>query len=136
MPINEHSYDAENMGEMILRLSIGSEVDWSPEHLAMSAWIEHLPFAFWLMKILRPRMLVELGTDKGTSYAGFCQAVESLHLDTNCFAVDTWKGDQHAGYYDESVFSVVSSLNDQRYKRFSSLMRTTFDEAITHFCGW
>ncbi|WP_419952602.1 MULTISPECIES: glycosyltransferase [Hyphomicrobiales] len=133
MPINEHSYDAENMGEMILRLSIGSEVDWSPEHLAMSAWIEHLPFAFWLMKILRPRMLVELGTDKGTSYAGFCQAVESLHLDTNCFAVDTWKGDQHAGYYDESVFSVVSSLNDQRYKRFSSLMRTTFDEAITHF---
>src|SRR5438045_2700612 len=57
-------------------LDIGPEVDWRPEHLAASAWLEHVPFAYWLVKALRPRCFVELGTHWGVSYAAFCQAVE------------------------------------------------------------
>jgi hypothetical protein len=106
---------------------------WRPNYLNRSAWIEHLPFAFWVIEAHRPRVLVELGTQYGVSYFGFCQAVERLSLDTRCYAVDTWKGDEHAGFYGEEVFNTVNNYNNSRYSSFSRLIRSTFDQAINHF---
>jgi len=54
---------------------------WQPEFRARSAWTEHAPFAFWLVSVLRPRRIVELGTFRGYSYFAFCQAVAALDLD-------------------------------------------------------
>lgn len=104
-----------------------------PAHLVPSAWNGHLPFAFWLIAAQRPRVVVELGTHRGASYFAFCQAVERLRLDTRCFAVDTWKGDEHAGFYEEDVFDAVSMYNKMHYSAFSRLVRSTFDEALAHF---
>lgn len=106
---------------------------WRPVYLAPSAWTEHVPFAFWLVEAQRPRVFVELGTHYGTSYFGFCQAVDRLNLDTRCFAVDTWKGDEHAGEYDEGVFEQVDAHNESHYSGFSRLVRSTFDDALEHF---
>jgi O-antigen biosynthesis protein len=114
-------------------LDVGPEADWDPEHLTTSAWIEHIPFAFWIIKTLRPSCFVELGTERGVSYAAFCQAVERLGLGARCYAVDTWRGDEHSGHYDESVFSSVVELNERRYRQFSSLLRMTFHEALAYF---
>src|SRR5215475_12672954 len=77
---------------------------WTPEREAASAWIEHVPFAFWLVDVLRPRKIVELGTYNGVSYSAMCQAVKTLGMATSCFAIDTWKGDEHAGFYEEDVY--------------------------------
>ena len=125
------------------RLSIGAAVQpmagidsssfWRPDLIEPSAWIEHAPFAFWLVSALEPSSLVELGTHHGCSYFAFCQAVERLGLNTRCHAVDTWKGDEHAGFYDEDVFNSVRKHNEKRYLAFSSLIRSTFDEALLHF---
>ena len=59
--------------------------------------------------------------------------MQRLQLDTRCYAVDTWKGDEHAGFYGEEVFRDVRNHNDQRYSAFSTLIRSTFDEASHHF---
>jgi glycosyltransferase involved in cell wall biosynthesis len=115
------------------RLEVGSEIDFDPNHLASSAWLEHIPFAFWIMKVLRPGCFVELGTEHAVSYAAFCQAVQRFGLGSRCYAVDTWRGDDHAGHYDESVFSGVVALNEGNYRQFSSLLRMTFDEALPYF---
>jgi hypothetical protein len=84
---------------------------WMPERQAPSAWIEHVPFAFWLADVLRPRRIVELGTHNGVSYSAMCQAVKILGSATSCFAVDTWKGDEHAGFYGEArLVSVIRQI--------------------------
>lgn len=104
-----------------------------PGFLQPSAWLEHLPFAMWVVDAHRPATLVELGTHHGPSYFGFCQAVAELGLDTSCYAVDTWQGDEHAGFYGQEVYEKVRSYNDANYSGFSRLVRSTFDEAAAHF---
>jgi methyltransferase family protein len=96
------------------------------------SWHGHIPFAFWCIESLRPRVLVELGTHRGDSYCAFCQAVDRLSLACACHAVDTWRGDHQAGYYGEDVFKDLRR-HHKRYRRFSRLLRATFGEAVTQF---
>jgi tetratricopeptide (TPR) repeat protein len=104
-----------------------------PERMPVSAWIEHLPFMFWMIDALRPSSFVELGTHNGASYCAACEAVRALALDCRCYAVDTWRGDEHAGLYGEEVWEDLRSHHDVRYSAFSRLVRSTFDEAVAHF---
>jgi hypothetical protein len=98
-----------------------------------SSWQEHIPFGMALVAAIQPRVLVELGTQGGDSYCAFCQTVDALALPTCCFAVDTWKGDVHAGRYGEEIFADLREYHDVRYGRFSRMIRSTFDEARDHF---
>ena len=79
---------------------------WSPDYLEASAWIEHIPFAFWIIEVAKPKMVVELGVHNGSSYFAFCQATKRLNLNSVIFGVDTWKGDEHAGFYTDETFSI------------------------------
>ena len=107
---------------------------WKPERLdQQSAWWGHVPFAFWITSACRPKVLVELGTHHGVSYAAFCEAVMRQQLTCRCYAVDTWAGDAHAGYYGDEVYNELKIFHDARYGAFSSLLRTSFDEACGQF---
>ena len=97
------------------------------------AWLGHLPFAAYVMKELNPKVFVELGSHSGNSYFAFCQAVVEANLDTKCFAVDTWVGDEHAGEYSEDIFTEVNSHNQSHYANCSRLLKMTFDDALSYF---
>lgn len=99
----------------------------------LDTWSGHLPFARDLIAAKRPSILVELGTHYGESYFGFCQAVEENGVACQCYAIDTWRGDVHAGWYGEEVFRQVDEYNNQNYSSFSKLLRMTFDEALPRF---
>ena len=92
-----------------------------------------MPFAYWIMAECQPEVFVELGTHSGNSYFSFCQAVRDKGLMTRCYAVDTWKGDEQAGSYGEDAFEMVNRHNESQYKKFSTLYRMTFDEALAKF---
>ncbi len=98
-----------------------------------NAWVGHIPFAAWLVKQMKPKVLVELGTHTGNSYLAMCQSVTESELDTRCYAVDTWQGDEHAAHYGEEIFVDLRDHHEPRYASFSNLMRMTFDEALTYF---
>lgn len=98
-----------------------------------SPWVEHIPFAFYIIKLLKPNVLVELGTHKGNSYCAFCQAVSRLNLSTKCYAVDTWEGDEHGGFYGPNIFLDLKKHHDPLYGRFSRLLKMTFDDALRYF---
>jgi O-antigen biosynthesis protein len=97
-----------------------------------TAWCGHIPFAHWIVGAAQPRVLVELGTHQGVSYSAFCEAVARHNLKTECYAVDTWKGDDQAGHYGEEVYDEFRRFHDERYSRFSKLLRCTFDEALSY----
>jgi predicted O-methyltransferase YrrM len=100
---------------------------------AISAWDEHIPFAMALVDLLRPRTLVELGTHAGDSYCAFCQAVAELSSDTRCYAVDTWRGDGHAGEFGDEVLAELRAHHDPLYGGFSRLVQSTFEDASRYF---
>ena len=96
-----------------------------------SAWNEHVPFAMLLVELAQPRVIVELGTHRGVSYGAWCQAVQATGAATQCYAVDTWAGDDHAGHYGNEIYEDLRQHHRQ-YESFSKLLRMTFDEALTH----
>ena len=96
-------------------------------------WIGHTPFAGWLIKTIEPSIFVELGTHSGNSYLAFCQSVKENKTQTRCYAVDTWKGDEHSGFYGDEIFSDLYDYHERNYFGFSRLMRMTFDEGTSYF---
>lgn len=99
-----------------------------PVHRVESAWVEHAPFAAAIVDLARPELIVELGTHRGYSYFAFCEAIKRLGLPTRAVAVDSWEGDEHAGFYDDSVYRSVVAINTSDYADFSELRRGYFDD--------
>jgi hypothetical protein len=100
-----------------------------PRRRVLSAWIEHVPFGMYMIDLLRPASIVELGTRNGVSYSAFCQAVLRLGIEAHCVAVDSWHGDAHTGSYGPTVLQDLRRHHDPLYGGFSRLLQTTFDEA-------
>jgi hypothetical protein len=106
-----------------------------PRIYGVGAWTNHIHFAYDLVALMKPALLVELGVDRGESYFAFCQAAAENRTGTRCFGVDTWRGDQHAGDYDETTFAQVAGHNRDHYESFSTLLRSSFDEALSQFAA-
>ena len=105
-----------------------------PERLtSIESWHRHIPFAFALLDLAKPEVLVELGTHRGDSYSAFCQGIVQQQLPTRSYAVDTWQGDEHAGEYGDEVYEDLVAWHNPRYSSFSTMLRMTFDQALAHF---
>ena len=100
---------------------------------AFSAWLGHAPFAFWLVENHKPRLIVELGAHYGFSFLCFCQQVADMRLQAECYAIDTWAGDEHAGFYGEEIFKNLNLFHNANYGSFSRLVRSKFNDAVHMF---
>lgn len=105
----------------------------APKRIAASHWMAHLPFAFWIVDVLRPSLLVELGTYNGASFCAFCQQIERLGISCEAYAVDLWHGDEHMGEYGEEVHSDLAAHIASHYPGFACLLRSSFDDALPQF---
>jgi cephalosporin hydroxylase len=105
----------------------------SPRMLKSPWWIGHIPFAYELIGRLRPRIIVELGTYSGSSFAAFCQAVEACGIDARCYGIDLWQGDIHMGKFDEDLFREISGYMAATYPGIATLVRKDFNEAVALF---
>jgi glycosyltransferase involved in cell wall biosynthesis len=120
-------------GFMALGTADGVELEYPARLVQPSAWVGHLPFALWLVGALKPRTIVELGVHTGNSYCAFLQAVRARGLDTRCFGIDHWQGDPHAGHYGDEVYRELQAYHDPLYGTFSTLLRSSFEEAVHYF---
>ncbi len=97
------------------------------------SWVEHIPFAFKLIEVISPNIIVELGTHSGNSFCAFNQAIKMLNLPSKCFAIDTWEGDKHSGQYESSVFNDLFEYCKVHYSQTAILIKKSFDEAVEDF---
>ena len=103
------------------------------KELRVSPWSGHRQFAYDLVKATSPKRIVELGTHYGCSFFSFCQSVKDNKLDTELIAIDTWKGDEHAGFYGKEVLSIVSKTVARHFSELNiKLWKTTFSNANEH----
>jgi len=106
--------------------------DISNPNLTTSPWSGHRYFAYDLISFLCPETIVELGTHYGCSLFCFAQAIKDNELPTSLIAVDTWEGDDHAGFYDNSVFELVKETIADHFQYIDiTLVRKTFNEALS-----
>jgi hypothetical protein len=103
-----------------------------PLYLPESAWHKHSPFAFWLLSKLKPKNIVELGVHNGFSFFLFCEYAQKNKGNTLCYAVDHWIGDEHAGFFDESIYTAFID-QQQNYLEVSKVIKASFDEAVEQF---
>lgn len=97
-------------------------------------WAGHKYFVYDFVRNQKPKNIVELGTQRGTSLFSVAQAVKDGQLSTRIFAVDTWKGDKHTGPYNETYYQDVQTMKSLYYPSLEiNLLRTTFDEAVKQF---
>lgn len=113
--------------------SLSAPFAFAPARICRSHWMAHLPFAFWLIDILRPRLFVELGAYEGASFCAFCQEIARLGLDCEAYAVDTWQGDANMGSYGEEIYDDLAAYIKNNYQTFACLIRSSFDDALSQF---
>lgn len=107
------------------------ELEYPARLVQPSAWVGHIPFALWLIGALKPRIVVELGVHTGNSYCAFLQAVDTLGIETRCFGIDHLQG--AAGHDRDEVYNELRAYHDPRYGTFSTLLRSSFAEALAYF---
>ena len=95
----------------------------SPRLLKSPWWIGHIPFAFEIVGRLEPRVIVELGTYSGSSFAAFCQAAEACVPQARCYGIDLWEGDIHMGRLDDTVYRDVAAYLATHYPSIATLVR-------------
>jgi hypothetical protein len=104
------------------------------ENDVQSPWAGHKHFAYDLVSTIVPKVIVELGTHKGTSFFSMCQAAKDRNLKIKLYAVDTWQGDFHSGYYGADVFEKVSLQVKKYYSKLEvTLLKKNFDDAVSLF---
>lgn len=101
-----------------------------PARIVQSAWLEHGPFAYWIVDALKPRLIVELGSHNGYSFCCFLEQVRRSHIDGRAIAIDTWKGDDHAGGYGDDVYDNLNAYVARNYADIAEMKRMYFSEAL------
>lgn len=106
---------------------------WQPAHFVDSAWLTHGPFAAWLIDVMRPADVVELGTHNGFSCFAFAEAAKRLGHPVTINALDSWEGDDQAGFYDDAVYESVREIAERDYESTVVLHRGYFAQTRPSF---
>ncbi|WP_244815391.1 glycosyltransferase [Caballeronia sp. Lep1P3] len=96
---------------------------WWPEHIVPSPWLEHAPFAFWLVDALRPSSIVEAQATDGFLFSTMCQAVTQLALNTQCVAFIAENAHASAATAD------FEADQARRFTAFSRIVRASGTQA-------
>ena len=103
-----------------------------PLRLAPTAELAHVPVAMFLVDVLRPEVLVQLGVSEGALFCAYAQAVKYLGLRTRCFAIGDWSN-SHGEGGDSSHLSNLRAHHDPLYGKFSQLVQGAPGKAHTDF---
>lgn len=85
------------------------------------------------MDVLRPANVAELGTHMGFSCFAFAEAAARLGHPITISALDSWMGDDQAGFYGEDVLESVRATAEGDYPMSVQLVRGYFSDSRPRF---
>jgi len=90
-----------------------------------SAWVGHGRFAIELVKLIKPKISVDLGVDYG--FSTFCLAYPQIG---KIYGIDWFQGDMHAGYRDTYplVIQLQKELEEEYNIKNIELIKGDFNE--------
>ena len=96
-----------------------------------SAWLGHMKFAFFIVSLLKPSVIVDLGVDFGHSTFSFASAQQGI-----VFGIDSFEGDIQAGI--KNTLNIVNELkNDFVLQELLinniKFIKGYFDDIFNHF---
>jgi predicted O-methyltransferase YrrM len=102
--------------------------------LNITPWSTNRRFACDLVAFLEPENIVELGSHYGCSLFCFAQVVKDKKLPTKIYGIDTWQGDEQAGFYGEEIIRRVKNIQKQQFAgQKITLIREFFRDALPRF---
>ena len=101
---------------------------WWPERMVASPWQVHAPFGFWLVDVVRPKLIVEWNVRDGFSSAVCCQAVRDLGLAT-CYRAFHEDAGRCKRSGDERSFQALVDHIAQHYAAFATVTRSMLVDA-------
>lgn len=91
---------------------------WRPRFLKSSPSLWHVPFLFWVVEVMRPTCVVQLGTGHGAGYFALCQGLEKLGHDVRSYGASGYD----ASPAETAVLQDIEKHNESHYGDFSCLV--------------
>lgn len=92
---------------------------WRPRFVFPSPMVDQIPYLFWLIDVIRPRSVVQIGLGDGLAYLSICQAVEKLGLRSTLLGVDIGSAEGA----DPADLADLRDRHNAEYGDFSHLSR-------------
>lgn len=93
-----------------------------------SAWYGHVVFGRFIVSLMKPTSIVELGVDKGLSFCAFCEEVKRNNIPCKVYGIDSWsEGNLEISSIKD--FANLLPIQLERYGNFSYLLPSKFEFA-------
>lgn len=102
------------------------------DDLVSSDWTGHVPFAFALTSLMKPRRYVELGTLGGTSFIAFAQAAKDMKIETELVAVSSWASEDSCDEAAQKTFETFEFVAS-KYRDNAAILRMDYTQAAHRF---
>lgn len=122
-PLQTSHANTNVVSEQALPTIASKAMFWRPRYLAESNWLQHVPFYFWLIEVLQPKLVVESNIDSAVGYFAICQAIDKLNQDGLIYGALGTNSDAES----------ITTYNHEHYREFSSLTRQTEEKFIKDF---
>lgn len=99
---------------------------WRPRHAAASPMLGHVPFLFWLMGTVRPRIVMQSDVGDGVVYMALCQAADRLGDSVMCLGIQA---------NEPLIPAAMQEQHDTHYSDFSELFHGNLINAAQRFNG-
>lgn len=99
---------------------------WRPRHAAASPMLGHVPFLFWLMGTVRPRIVMQSDVGDGVVYMALCQAADRLGDSVMCLGIQA---------NEPLIPTAMQEQHDTHYSDFSELFHGNLINAAQRFNG-
>lgn len=113
--------------------SVADALLWQADRLPDSPWNEHFPLFAWLVGVVQPIRVLQLGAGDSAAFRALCQVIERHGLNAEATLVDSWRADERQSWLASSRYEELQSFCAARYGSRAKVLRIEPAAAIDLF---